>query len=543
MFRAARRLRTSALAAGAASALVGATVAQAEPAVTSGRWVWPSGTSTAAVERQRWYSRDEVANHTTPNDCWIIIGDRVYDVSTWLARHPGRPGPILAVAGMDATEQFRHFHSKEVFEQYAGEFEIGEVIGGALEVENNATARWHEGAIEEFDYVIVGAGSAGCLVTRRLCQAGFSVCLLEAGGRIAEDTTENVNDPMKYGAAFGTSLNWGYATVAQPGAGSRHIRCTRGRGVGGCSLVNGMLYNRGAREIYDIGWGQSKLAASQQIVGETCSESDWPWSADLCLPYFKVHEDNSRGSTKWHGSGGEVRISDIPDRALSPIAKAFHTAAQQAGHDPNPDQNSLAKADAGASPSASGGEQLGVQIFQCFVDERIGDGRRVTASRAFLPNGAETVFEPRNGAGGAGDLTLHSHCTAAEIVLNDPEQSIAEQATTRARGVRYLTEDGAPATALARRETIVCAGVIGSPQLLLLSGIGPRSAFERPDSASSESITYHYQGGSNEDNSSWKWPQCKVSPERLALLYSPFLPSVRAPVASPLLLHTLCVRH
>jgi choline dehydrogenase len=471
------------------------------------------------------FTREEVARHATADDCWIVIGDRVYDVSAWLQRHPGRPAPILALAGMDATAQFRHFHSKEVFAQYAGEFEIGEVVGGALAVEDNAAARWHEGTTEVFDYVVVGAGSAGCLMTRRLCQAGFSVCLLEAGGSIAEDSNDSVNDPMKYGASFGTSLNWGHATVAQPGAGGRHIRCTRGRGVGGCSLVNGMLYNRGAREIYDIGWGRTVTAAPRQVSGSS-SESESPWSAEHCLPYFKAHEDNSRGSSKWHGSGGEVRISDIPDRALSPIAKAFHTAAQQAGHDPNPDQNSLAEVDA----AAAGGAQLGVQIFQCFVDERIGDGRRMTASRAFLPQGAETSFEPAEGDGGrAGELALRSDCTAAEIVLDELERSsgVGNSAgggcdsskrdrgapgCRRARGVRYLTGDGAPATATARQEVVVCAGVIGSPHLLLLSGIGPRSAFERPGAAGSEIASQDQQNLDDKDANNWKWPKCKVCP-------------------------------
>ena len=348
MFRTVRQVRSgAAVVAGAAASAVFAAVAQAEP-MSHGRWSWPGGAPMAAVSGRRAYTRDEVARHATANDCWIIIGDRVYDVSTWLARHPGRPAPILELAGMDATTQFRHFHSREVFEQYAGEFEIGEVVGGAVVVEDNAAARWHEGTTEVFDYVVVGAGSAGCLMTRRLCQAGFSVCLLEAGGSIAEDTNASVNDPMKYGAAFGTSLNWGHATVAQKGAGGRHIRCTRGRGVGGCSLVNGMLYNRGAREIYDVGWARPAPPMHTQTVGGSSSESEWPWSADRCLPYFKAHEDNSRGSSQWHGSGGEVRVSDIPERSLSPIAKAFHIAAQQAGHDPNPDQNSLAEVDAAA---------------------------------------------------------------------------------------------------------------------------------------------------------------------------------------------------
>ena len=514
LFHGVRRIRAGGLAAaGAASAaLSAAAVAHgAEPLNSRGRWAWPSGAATAAASGRRMYTREEVARHATADDCWIVIGDRIYDVSAWLDRHPGRPAPILALAGMDATAQFRHFHSKEVFTQYAGEFEIGEVVGGALAVEDNAAARWHEGTTEVFDYVVVGAGSAGCLMTRRLCQAGFSVCLLEAGGTIAEDSNSSVNDPMKYGASFGTTLNWGHATVAQPGAGGRHIRCTRGRGVGGCSLVNGMLYNRGAREIYDIGWGQSS------------PDSEWPWNAERCLPYFKAHEDNSRGSSKWHGSGGEVRISDIPEQALSPIAKAFHTAAQQAGHDSNPDQNSLAEVDASAPLAAAGGAQLGVQIFQCFVDERIGDGRRMTASRAFLPQGEETNFgSPESDGGRAGELALRSHCTAAEIVLDELEQSTeisgggngggggcdssrhdrGVPGCRRARGVRYLMGNGAPATATARREVVVCAGVIGSPHLLLLSGIGPRSAFERPGQ----------QHLDDDDANGWKWPTCKVCP-------------------------------
>ena len=168
-----------------------------------------------------------------------------------------------------------------------------------------------------------------------------------------------------------------------------------------------------------------------------------------------------------------------------------------------------------------------MQIYQCFVDERIGDGRRVTASRAFLPQGAETVFAPTDGnTGSGGDLALRSHCTAAEIVLDDLTEDSSAQGCRRARGVRYLTETGTPATATARQEVIVCAGVIGSPQLLLLSGIGPRSAFE---SHSDRSVK-------DGDDSGWKWPQCKVC-RRLTLFHlfsavlcsrnsHPFLPTL-----------------
>ena len=276
---------------------------------------------------------------------------------------------------------------------------------------------------------------------------------------------------MKYGAAFGTTLNWGHATVAQPGCGGRHIRCTRGRGVGGCSLVNGMLYNRGAREIYDT-WG-----ADSGSGGPT-------WSAEACLPYFKAHEDNSRGASAWHGAGGEVRIADIPTQNLSPIATAFREASVQAGHADNGDQNSL-------DPSRS---QLGVQVYQCFVDERKGDGRRVTASRAFLAQGGATF----------GELTLESNCTAAEIVLSDAEEQEREgRAGLRARGVRYLREDGSAVTAMAGREVVLSAGVIGSPQLLQLSGIGPASVFRSPPP---EAAAAAAEGG-------WRWPRCQLELE------------------------------
>ena len=158
-----------------------------------------------------------------------------------------------------------------------------------------------------------------------------------------------------------------------------------------------------------------------------------------------------------------------------------YQAAQQAGHKANSDQNSLA-------PTHT---QLGVQVYQCFVDERVGDGRRVTASRAFLPQGVETfVNNPE-----AGELTMHTRCTAAQIVLE------SGAAGPRARGVRFLTSEGDPATATARNEVVLTAGVIGSPHLLLLSGIGPQTAFRPPlelDPAG--------EGG-------WQWPQCAVALE------------------------------
>ena len=323
---------------------------------------------------------------------------------------------------------------------------VGTVEGGPLATARSAAAAaltptTTRTMVETtYDYVIVGAGSAGCLLASRLAQApeGYSVCLLEAGDAVAGDLKlacddENnadsggggnaaaamVADPMQYSAAFASSLNWGFATQAQPSLGGRHIRCTRGKGVGGCSLVNGMLYNRGSWQIYDS-WSEAAslcpatatatttapAPASQNGGGDACGDGNGKglieWSAAACLPYFRLHEDNTRGASPWHGAGGEVRISDIPTAQLSPMAFAFHAAAQEAGFAANPDQNSLA-------PTAN--SQDGVQLYQCFVDDREG-GRRVTASRAFLGPllGPDATLPNSN-------LKLHSNCAVEAIVL------------------------------------------------------------------------------------------------------------------------------
>jgi len=378
---------------------------------------------------------EEVARHDKEDDCWIVINGKVYDVTDWLEKHPGTKYPILDAAGTDATEIFEHLHGVDILPKFGTPYLIGSVEEKSYaeskrrkrerDADTDISRELPENHI--VDFVVVGAGSAGCLVANRLSSAGHSVLLLEAGDSLTEDLTENVSDPMKYGAAFATTLNWGFATIEQKFAGNRHIRCTRGRGVGGTSLVNGMLFNRGAKEIYNA-W--EKLGA-------------FGWSADDMLKYFKKYEDNSRGSSLTHGSGGNVRVSDIPAAQLSPIATMFHNACVMAGFPANPDQNSLI------------GPQYGVQIYQCYI--RDDNGHRVTASRAFLRDAEELP------------LTIRPNSYVSEIQLSTSDSSCKHNAF----GVKFLDKNGKEYQAFAKHEVIISGGVINSPQILMLSGIGP----------------------------------------------------------------------
>lgn len=392
------------------------------------------------------FSLAEVARHNgRGEDCWIVIDGRVYDVTSFLDKHPGTKRVLLSVGGTDASKQFHQLHGPDILPEHGAPLLIGEIPLSERTAPSPVSPPppTGPGPLRSVvaDYVVVGAGSAGCLVARRLSSRGHSVLLVEAGDAVRAGNKEAdvVFDPMKYGASFATRLNWGLGTVPQPACADRRIRCTRGRGVGGTSLVNGMLYNRGAREIFDE-WAALGAAG---------------WSASQVLPYFMRHEQNSRGlDAKGHGVGGEVRVSDIPDDQLSPIARAFHWACQQAGFEPNPDQNSL------LAP------QDGVQIYQCFI--RDSDGQRVTASRAFLPNdqGAAKDGTP---------LTVAPNSLVKRVRLCTDVRGGSGPVAT---GVCIETDSGEAVEAVARREVVLCAGVIGSPQLLMLSGLGPRDHLE-----------------------------------------------------------------
>jgi choline dehydrogenase len=155
-----------------------------------------------------------------------------------------------------------------------------------------------------YDYVIVGAGSAGCVLAARLSEdPDVKVCLLEAG---PPDTAENIHVPIQFGKLFKTQVDWDYSTAPEPFCDRRRIYLPRGRTLGGSSSMNAMIYMRGNRADYD-GWG---------VPG---------WTYDDLLPYFLRAEDNERGASEYHGAGGPLTVSE--GRSNNPMAKAFLDAA------------------------------------------------------------------------------------------------------------------------------------------------------------------------------------------------------------------------
>jgi len=260
-----------------------------------------------------------------------------------------------------------------------------------------------------YDYVIVGAGSAGCVLANRLTEdKDVRVLLLEAG---PPDSSPNIDIPLVFPRNFGTQVDWDLATHPEPALQRRRVYLPRGRTLGGSSSINAMIYTRGNRIDYDR-W---------DIDG---------WRFDDLLPYFKRAEDNERGADDLHGSGGPLSVAD--GRSRNPIAAAFIEAAVQAGLERNDDFN--------------GSEQAGVGWFQ--VTQR--DGRRCSAARAYLhPALSRPNLELRTGA-------------QAHRILFEGTRAVAVEG-------EY---DGEPLLARAEREVLLCAGAYHSPQLLMLSGVG-----------------------------------------------------------------------
>jgi choline dehydrogenase len=269
--------------------------------------------------------------------------------------------------------------------------------------------------VTEFDFIIVGAGSAGCVLAHRLSESGeHSVLLLEAGG---SDRRVWLRVPIGYGKSFyNPAVNWMYRSAPEPGLAGREAYWPRGKVLGGSSSINAMVFVRGQPADFDE-WA---------ALGNT------GWSWDEVLPWFKKLEDNQQGADAWRGAGGPMRVSDVGGQ-VHPLCQVYLQAGGQAGLPRNPDFN--------------GASQEGVGIYQ--ITTR--DGLRASASSAYLRPAMKR-----------GKLDVQTGAHATRIVFDG----------LRASGVVYR-QGGQSLFAQARREVIVAAGAVNSPQLLQLSGVGP----------------------------------------------------------------------
>jgi choline dehydrogenase-like flavoprotein len=267
---------------------------------------------------------------------------------------------------------------------------------------------------ESCDYVVVGAGSAGCVVAARLSEdPAVRVTLLEAGG---SGKHPNVAIPAAFPNQFKTKLDWDFTTEPEPGCDGRSLFVPRGKSLGGSSSMNAMMYVRGRPLDYDL-WEREGAAG-------------WGWTG--VERYFLRAEDNSRGESEHHAVGGPLRVEDQVDPR--PLTKRFLEAAQAAGIPGIADYN--------------GPEQDGVSITQ--ATQR--NGRRWSAADAYV-----------RPAQRRSNLNVVTHAAVQRI---DIEKG-------RATAVTYTDRRGRSKSVRADREVILAAGAIGSPQLLMLSGVGP----------------------------------------------------------------------
>jgi choline dehydrogenase len=269
-----------------------------------------------------------------------------------------------------------------------------------------------------YDYVIVGAGSAGCVLANRLSEdPEVQVLLVEAGGSDANDL---IQVPAAFSALYRTAVDWDHATGPEAYANGRRIFLPRGKVLGGSSSLNAMIYIRGNPADYDA-WRDAGCES---------------WGFDDLLPYFRRVERNERGADEWHGADGPLSVSDA--RARNPLAEAFLESAAATGHPRIDDFNA--------------GEQDGVGWYQ--LTER--DGRRESCATAYL----HPVEDRPN-------LTIETHVQILRVLFEG-------QRAVGVAGVRLDEE----LEFRAAREVVLCAGAYGSPQLLMLSGIGRREELE-----------------------------------------------------------------
>lgn len=276
---------------------------------------------------------------------------------------------------------------------------------------------------EEFDYIVVGAGSAGCVLAARLSEdPATRVLLLEAG---PPDRSLWIHLPIGYGKTmWSPTYNWRFETDPDPNMNGRRIYWPRGKTLGGSSSINGLIYIRGQREDYDH-WAALGNAG---------------WGYQDVLPYFIRSEGNQRGADAFHGAAGPLKVSDIG--AKHELIEAFIDGAQQIG------PTSVKRTE-----DFNGAEQEGAGYYQLTTHK----GWRCSTARAYL-----TPAKNRS------NLRIETNALATGLVFEG----------RRAAGMRYL-QGGVAKTARCRAEVLLCAGAIQSPQLLQLSGIGPRTLLER----------------------------------------------------------------
>ncbi|MBV7339932.1 choline dehydrogenase [Chloroflexi bacterium TSY] len=264
-----------------------------------------------------------------------------------------------------------------------------------------------------YDYIIIGASSAGCVLANRLSADGqYQVLLLEAGG---PDKKQEVQIPAAFSKLYKTEVDWNYETMPQTNAGGRQLYWPRGKMLGGSSSMNAMIYQRGNPNDYN-NWA-------------ALGNEEWSW--DDVLPYFKKAQHQERGDSTMHGRGGPLNVADLRDP--NPLSLIFVQAAMQAGYAGNDDFND--------------GAQEGFGLYQ------------VTQKRGSRHSAATAYLKP---ALKRSNLRVETGAQATQLLFDEQ----------RCVGVKYM-QNGHEHTEQANRDVILSGGAINSPQLLMLSGVGP----------------------------------------------------------------------